>query len=262
LDEAMKRAELDRYLESFRSRIEPLERFIQALADSLPNPLYYDSGKGHFGFRYGKPDFHHFCLLKGVRAVSGLNAAVELVRCGYTQEFYVLLRTIDEYKTHIDFILYARESDGRLTEEAEKYIRDYFSDYARNSPEDYKRPRLPQAAIHKSIGAKMTAGAKKTHRAGEFKDVVPDKLLSNIYLNFSNYVHARYPEVMDLYGGTPLRFHLRGMSETPKDAENIEMLDSYITSITLALKLAVQKLDLMHIVRRDAALAEWYREAA
>ena len=58
---------------------------------------------------------------------------MELVRCGYTQEFYVLLRTIDEYKTHIDFILYAREPDGRLTEEAEKYIRDYFSDYARRT---------------------------------------------------------------------------------------------------------------------------------
>jgi hypothetical protein len=257
----MQRAELELQLKEFRLRIEPLERFIYALADSLPTPLYYDSGKQHFGFRYGKPDSRHFCLLKGVRAVSGLNAAIELVRSGYTQEFHVLLRTIDEYKTHIQFILHSLDDRGDLTAEAEKYVKEYFADYVRNSADDFKRPRLRQGAIHKSIGSVVKSGVEKTERAEEFKGIAPDELLSNIFLNLSNYVHARYPEVMDLYGGSPLRFHLRGMSGTPKDVENVEMLDTYITSVSLALKLLVQKFNLSTMIGRDAILATWYRNA-
>lgn len=257
----MRRDEIEFRLVNFRSRIEPLERFIHALADSLPKPLYYHSGKQHFGFRCGKPDARHFCLLKGIRAVSGLNAAIELVRSGYTQEFYVLLRTIDEYKTHIEFISYARDEHGVLTTDAEKHIQDYFADYTRNAAEDFKRPRLRQGAIHKSIGSKMASGVEKSIRADEFRAVVPEKLLSNIYLTFSNYVHARYPEVMDLYGGIPPRFHLRGMSGTPKDVENLEMLDTYIMSVSLALKLLVQKLDLSGLIEKDVVLRTWYCDA-
>lgn len=253
----MRRAELELQLTDFRARIEPMERFIHALAESLPKPLFYDLGKQHFGFRYGKPDARHFCLLKGIRAVSGLNAAIELVRAGYTQEFYVLLRTIDEYKTHIEFILYARDEHDSLTADAEKHVREYFADYVRNSADDFKRPRLRQGAINKSIGTAIVSGLEKSERADKFRGVVPDKLLSNIYLNFSNYVHARYPEVMDLYGGSPLRFHLCGMSGTPKDVENVEMLDTYITSVSLALKLLAQKLNLGNVVRKDAVLSAW-----
>jgi hypothetical protein len=256
----MRRVELERQLEDFRLRIEPLEKFVLALADALPKPLYYDSGKQHFGFRYGRPDQRHYCLLKGVRAVSGLNAAIELVRAGHTQELYVILRAIDECKTHIEFILYARNEHGVPTADAEKHVQEYFADYARNSAEDFRRPRLRQGAIHKSIGINILSGVVPADRAEKFRNVVPEKLLSNIYLNFSNYVHARYPEVMDLYGGSPLRFHLRGMSGTPKDLENIEMLDTYITSVSLVLKLLVAKLDLGDVLRNNNELLAWYRD--
>ena len=65
---------------------------------------------------------------------------------------------------------------------------------------------------------------------------------------------------MDLYGGNPLRFHLRGMSGTPKDLENIEMLDTYITSVSLVLKLLVAKLDLGDVLRNNDELLAWYRD--
>jgi hypothetical protein len=65
---------------------------------------------------------------------------------------------------------------------------------------------------------------------------------------------------MDLYGGSPPRFHLRGMSGTPKDLENIEMLDTYITSVSLVLKLLVAKLDLGDVLRNNNELLAWYRD--
>lgn len=75
-------------LETLRSKVAPFERLLHALAGKLPQPLWYHSGKEHFGFRYGKPDKRHFCLLKAVRAVSALNAAIELAGRGYAQEIF------------------------------------------------------------------------------------------------------------------------------------------------------------------------------
>lgn len=251
--------QLETQLEILKSRIEPLERFIHAFAESLPKPIFYDSGREHYGFRFGKPDIRHFCLLKGIRAVSALNAAIVLVRTGYTQELYVVLRTVEEFRTRIEFVLSARDENGKLNPDAETHIQEYFSDFARNEVSDFKRLRLRQGAVHASVAAMLDNGVQQSGRAAEFPNVISATLLSNVYSTFSNYVHARYPEVMDLYGGDPQHFHLCGMSGTPKDRESSIMLDSSITSTSLTFKLLAQKLDMRELIRADATLSEWYR---
>jgi hypothetical protein len=84
------------------------------------------------------------------------------------------------------------------------------------------------------------------------------ELLSNVYINFSNYVHGKYPESMDLYGGTPGGFHMNGMRGTPKDNENIEIIDTMITSASNCFKGMVQGLELKSIVSADPMLSEWF----
>jgi hypothetical protein len=83
----MSETELAAQLPALRSRVDPLEKLVHALAERLPAPLRYHSGQRHHGFRYGKPDVRHFCLLKAVRAVSALNAAIELARCDRSLRF-------------------------------------------------------------------------------------------------------------------------------------------------------------------------------
>ena len=97
-----------------------------------------------------------------------------------------------------------------------------------------------------------------------FKDQATDDmrratdLLSNIYVRFSYYVHGRYPESMDLYGGSwPGRFHLSGMAGTPKDDENLEVLDTLITSASLCFRGMVQSLRLRNIVSYDPIVSKW-----
>jgi hypothetical protein len=91
-----------------------------------------------------------------------------------------------------------------------------------------------------------------------FKDAVPAKLLSNIYLNFSNYVHGRYPEAMDMFGGEPPKFHLRGMGGTPKDDENFVMLEASIESISITLRILIQKLGMRGIVAAEKDVSAWF----
>ena len=244
-------------LQALRSRVEPLEKLVHALAGQLPQPLRYHSGKQHYGFRYGKPDVRHFCLLKAARAVSGLNAAIELAHCGYAQEIGVLIRTVIECTTHIEFVLSARDAAGSLEPAAAKFVQEFFDDFARNSAADVKRAQVKQGTVHKQLGDELDITAQESGR--DFTKIKAEQLYSNVYRSFSNYVHGKYPETMDLYGGNPGQFHLRGMSGTPKDAENIEIIDTFVTTVSITLTLMVTRLKLDALVESDPVLAAWFR---
>ena len=239
-------------LRALQARMVPLERLLDAFAAKLGPPLAYHSGQVHFGFRYAKPDERHFCLLKCVRAVSALNGALVLAEQGYCQEIAVLIRTSIECTTHVKYVLDGSEKDGRVKDDVKKYLEEYFADFARNSPSDFKRTRIRQGEVHNVVG-------------DDLKSFVPDgqdpsKLMSNVYLIFSNYVHARYPESMDMYGGIPGHFHLRGMAGTPKDVENLELIDEFITDISNTMKLLVLKLQVKDLLERDEILRNWFVE--
>jgi hypothetical protein len=241
-------------LARLRRRVSPLERLLHLVATTLEPPELVDIGNGR-GFRFSQPGLTHFCLLRGARIVSALNAAIELARVGYPQEIAVLLRTMIEYTTQIDFMLESQTPDGKLSDQAAAFIEDYFQDAKRPPPATaIKRKKLNQEKVHKLIGARLdnVAGDGVTKRA--------DEMLSNIYFIFSNYVHGRYPESMDLYGGRPGRFHLQGMSGTPKDLENIAALESMITSASNCFKGLILGLRLQSTIKHDSTIVEWCRE--
>lgn len=249
--------EFDHYLSAMRQRIEGLEKLVHAFAASLPAPLLYDSGREHYGYRFGRPDFRHFCLLKAVRVVSALNASILLARGGYTQEVGVLMRTLTECATHIEYVLDCRDNAGNLEPAVEKYVNDYFADFARNSAADFKRAQVPQRSVNERLGDTLDNIARAS---GDIGDRTPaGERYSNIYRTFSQYVHAKYPEVMDLYGGTPGHFHLSGMSGTPKDQENLQTIGTFIDTASITFRLMVSHLRLHSLVEADPVLVEWFR---
>jgi hypothetical protein len=246
-------------LDGLKARIEPMERLVTTLANSVPKPLFYHSGEEHYGFRFANPGARHFCLLKAVRAVSALNAMVALTRCGYAQEIGVLGRTLIECTTHIEFVLDALDEEGALRPDVDKYVRDYFADYARNSSGEFKRAQVRQGTVHKHLGETLDAIAEQNGPMVSRKPA--EAAYTNIHLTYSNYVHAKYPEVMDLYGGDPGRFHLHGMRGTPKDKENLDIIDTFIDTAAISLRLMVSKLRLHQVLQSDIPLRIWFRSS-
>jgi hypothetical protein len=220
-------------LKGLKARIAPMERLVTVLADSIPKSLFYHSGQEHYGFRYAKPGVLHFCILKAVRSVSALNAMIALARGGYAQEIGVLVRTLVECTTHIEFVLDVLGDDGVLRSDVDKYVKDYFADYARNTSADFKRAQVKQGIVHKHLGETLDIAAEQNGFTEGRKPA--EAVYSDIYLTYSNYVHAKYPEAMDMYGGTPVRFHLDGMRGTPKDDENFAIIDTFIDTTAIAL---------------------------
>jgi hypothetical protein len=244
-------------LQKIAAEIETQERVTMLLANSLDGPIFYHSGKLSRGFRYMKPGWRHFCLLKAVRAVSGLNACVRLCSAGFSQEIAVLIRTIAECTTHIDYIVAGLEGEDLAAAQRE-YVEAFFADFKRDAVEDFGRPRVPQGKVHKVVGAHTDQMVQRLDSEGVFADVDSAKLLSSVCLTHSNYVHSRYPEVMDLFGGDPPRFHLRGMSGTPKDIENLEILETFTCTVSNALRFVVIHAGLKQRVLQDPDLAAWY----
>ena len=247
---------LDAEIERLRKRVFPLARLLHGFALTLDLPVFHKKPTDRY-FRFERPELAHFCLLRGVRMVSALNASIELARHGFSQEIAVLLRTMIEYSTQIDFMMTSYK-DGDLSPEAAEFLKAYFDDDMRgpDALKGKKGPSLIQKKLHDIIGAELDKFAAYEGNTANRKPAA--QLLSNVYLNFSNYVHGRYPEVMDLYGGTPGRFHMNGMRGTPKDVENIATLDTMINSASNCLKGMVQGLELRSIVSADIMLVEWY----
>jgi hypothetical protein len=248
---------LESALNALRARVAPLETVIGMFSDLLPAPKLYVSPTDR-GFRFEQPDVRHFCLLKAVRVISAINAAFELARNGYTQELATLMRTLVECIRHIEYVLDIDESETHHTN-VEKYLREFFDDAVRDPEADIKSVLIRDNKINEQLGKTLDTIAAQY---GDTPNRQPaNRLLWKSSRAFSFYIHARYPECMDLYGGRPGHFHLHGMSGTPKDHENLETLDTFITTASTTFVIMVQATPpLREVVLRDPTLREWYRE--
>jgi hypothetical protein len=79
-----------------------------------------------------------------------------------------------------------------------------------------------------------------------------------VYRTLSNHVHGRYPEIMDRYGGKPPRWHVSGMSGTPKDAEAVEFVTTSLGTLSQSLRLMASVLNLKNALTADPSQLAWY----
>lgn len=248
-------------LGDLRTQIYPLARFVHEFTNTLDRPF---KDRSEIAYRFASPDNKHFCLLRACRIVSALNAMIALAEGGFSQEIGILFRTVYEAYTQIEAAMAQVRKDGAVSGEVATYIDGYFNDRTRRGADRSagtlsrsKNPKLSQKTVNELIGAQLEPFGTIPRDDPSWKSAA-ERLA---YLNdvFSNYVHGRYPETMDLYGGIPGRFHLTGMRGTRKDQENLEVLGAIITSASHCFIDMVQTLNLREMLGHDPMLTEWYR---
>jgi len=246
----------DQAIDLLRARVHPLARFVHGFAGTLDPPIMM---RADSGFRFSNPDFRHFCLLRSCRIVSALNASIELARCGYPQEIGVLHRVVQESSSQIKAVMAQITTDGCVSGKLAEYIEAYFKDAYRGEAMRPDSPaKLSQKYVNELIGSQLDQFNSLDSTDPNWKSAA--ERYWHVDWVFSNYVHGRYPEAMDLYGGAPGRFHLFGMKGTPKDVENIEALDAFITTASRCFIGLAQGLQLREVLSRDPMLTEWYRK--
>jgi hypothetical protein len=246
----------DSALNALQEELEPLERLVRLLAASLDPPKLISTERGPW-FRYDAPDVRHFCLLKAARALSDFNASIELARKGYLQEICVLIRTLIECARHIEYVLEPYSSEEHR-EGAQRYLKEFFADNERSPTPDPRKFQVQQGKIHDALGKLLDQIAEQLREVDGRRPAA--QLYKNTYRMMSNYIHARYPECMDLYGGRPGQFHVRGMSGTPKMGEALELLQSFRVALSNCFVMMVHGLNLRKIIDGDPVIASWYRD--
>lgn len=222
--------EMSRVLESAFREIEAV----------VPPPEFIERG-GHKVFRYKSPSTEAAVVQKCARLISGLNASLVLLRTGYVQELGALFRMLDEFSEDILFLCEAIRT-GEISALHKEYLESFYQEEFENPDSAFlspqKRPTIRREKIRAAI-ARIPGWELNPHDNQELH-----RTLSQAY---SGYVHGASVHILEMYGGDPAQFHIRGMLGTPRMDEFVKNTWDYfyrglITVMMVALSFKRQEL--------------------
>ncbi len=216
----------------YNQALKNMEHTLHQLARRVPPPQripYKDS----FVFRYVEKSVHQVLVQKLARLVSGLHAARLLMGAGFVQEQAALQRILDEIAEDISFLSFSvvyEDSTPLHKTYLDAFFQEEFdpNDTVASSSE---RASVPRKKIRAYID-RVASGPK-----GSSKHLDASRTVSKVY---SGYVHAASPQIMDMYGGNPPRFHVRGMRGTERHLEHSADLWNYFYRGILAFGIAAK----------------------
>lgn len=223
---------IEDYLQQSLQRLESFYLDMQGAAGPL---LYRDKGPTR-QFRHENLTESLACYLKGVKAISTLNACLVLLRQGYAQEVGALCRMVDDFCNEIFFLLMPQGEAG-FSQDQIKFLENFFQ-------EEFEKPGDPLRSLQK----RDTVPVKKIHATfgklsqGELNASDAQELLRTVHQAFSGYVHGAYPHIMEMFGGNPPRFHVSGMLGTPRIDEWRGQLVGYVQRLIIATVFVARKL--------------------
>ena len=195
-----------------------MERTVHTLAARVPQPQAVPYKDG-FQFRHAERTVRQALVQKLARTASTLHAARLLMEHGFVQEQASMQRILGELQEDITFlsfgIIFNKWSKLHDDYLAAFFEEEFDADTAMESTQ--RRPMIPRKKIRAAI-ASMEIGLDQS------TGVEVTRTISKAY---SGYVHAASPHIMDMYGGNPPRFHMRGMRGTPRHVEHQADLWNY-----------------------------------
>ena len=182
-----------------------LERAVNLLAGRVPRPKWVESAKPS-AFRHVEKTIHQAIVQKLARMVSTLDAARLLLNNGFVQEQAALQRMLDEIQQDTSFLALGVIRGDHESQLHRRYLDAFFeeefdADTAIESTQ--KRDMIPRKKIQAYLSDTGLYGTDRSSLTGLFR---------TMHKAYSGYVHAASPQIMDMYGGAPARFHMRGMS--------------------------------------------------
>lgn len=208
-----------------------MEDTLHFMTASVPRPKKKPYKDG-FVFRYEEQTIHQAIVLKLARIVSGLHAARLLMEHGFVQEQGALQRIQDELDEDVQFL-----SVGAIqgkTPLHDNFLKNFWEEEfdAETALEStQKRSPIPRQKIRAYLAQALSLGTDMDPSRGV-------ELHRTISKSYSGYVHAAAPHIMDMYGGNPPRFHVRGLLESPLHADHREDFWNYFYRAILAFGIA------------------------
>jgi len=232
----------------YKKSIQRLEEIIGHFESELEKPTIIN---GKYGYK--SPTLKHICFLKGVRIISGLNALLVLCQAGYVTEMGVLLRTIGECINDIYFLL---EHYPRKRPEVEKYIAAFLNenvDELKIVEDEKKRTKRTKARTIIASRVRFLSEHMNLHIDGE--------IVYKNYDTYSGYVHACYPNIMELYdNGESSKFYISGLKDKERIKEWEKILIDFTRSTILVFGYMAEKYHKRKLIHKIREVIGWFEK--
>jgi hypothetical protein len=192
----------------FLESITVLSNAFRRLEAQAPAPTLVPLGE-HYVFRFVEQTLEQALLLKMARVITGLKAVDALLAKGLLQEMAAMCRILDELCEDISFLTAALTND-EITELHSRYLQGFWAEEFTSPERPLARHQKPDAPRRNKVVAYIQRVFNPSENQSRMSDV--QQAISSTY---SGYIHAAAPQVMDMYGGDPPRFHIEGMLRTP-----------------------------------------------
>jgi len=237
----------------FQKSLDEMDAALVTLGALVPQPRAVPFKDSHV-YRHLEQLSQQAIVQKLARLPPGLRAAHLLLDAGFFQEQAALQRLVDEIGEDVIFLSIPLICGGDQPIHAE-YLEYFFAEEfelttglpTAQDRQMVKRKRIRAYIAQSPIGGEDPSGHIEVART-----------LSKTY---SGYVHAASPQIMDMYGGNPPRFHAKGMLGTPREAEHRRDIANYYYRSTSAFTIAARALKHQPQFDRLFALCQKYDTA-
>lgn len=195
-----------------------MEGAFRRLEQGIDSPVWVQ-WRGSPVLRYKTQGIEQALIQKLARVISGLHAADTLLAAGFVQEQGVIHRVLDEINEDVTFLAIARTNDSE-THLHKRYLIAFFEDQLAENWNPKSIVKGPDAPSRKSIRAYVNRVFGKR--------IDPGNAIETVARAYGGYVHAASQNIMELCGGDPPTFHLRGMLGTPRVREHREDAWNYL----------------------------------
>lgn len=203
----------------YDSALKLMVESFDTLSQKLVSPIKCSMGKGkEYVFRYQEKTIHQAILQKLAREVTGLQAVRLLNKAGFLQEQASLQRMLDEFNEDIMFLCFAiifKDLTDLHTEYLDAFYQEEFDNPESAIKSSQKRPMISRKKIRAFISKNRGTGYDQS------ATIEASRTLSKVY---SGFVHGASPQIMELYYGSPPRFHLLGAHKSPLYEDHVEDL--------------------------------------
>ena len=200
--------------ELYEQLLRDMEMALDRLAKRVPSPERIRLFGDRFAFRYVERTAQQAIIQKLARIITGLRAALLLLRHGLVQEEAVIHRVLGDLIEDALFLSYGILKNDLKEKLHESYLTDFYQEEFANpeNPLDstQKRSPVPRKKIQAYLARADLSIGNPSHNQEAFR---------TIQQVFSGFVHAASVQILDMYGGNPPHFHVRGMLGTPRMRE-------------------------------------------
>lgn len=189
--------------------------------------------QGSFVFRYVEKTIEQAIIQKLARVVTSLHSARLLLEHGFLQEQASIQRMLDEFHEDISFLVYAVIYNDKTQQHQDYLDAFYLEEFDAPTPmlSTQKRPMINREKIRAYVARSALAGVDPSTGI---------ELSRTISKSYSGFVHGASPHIMDMYGGSPLRFHVDGQQGTDRQAEHRHDLWNYFFRSIVAFALTAK----------------------